>query len=241
MSRGRVMLGCGPGALASDAYMMGIPAETQRRRMEESLAAITALLACEAPVSMQTDWFTLKDARLHLAPYTAPRFPISVATSTTPSGAMAAAKHGLGMLSLGAGLPGGPQKLAEQWRMAENEAAKHGKTMDRANWRLVVNLHVAEDDETAIRQVRLGERAETETYFGEVLARPPSRSSSVSPQHRIGVISLPKTALTFLFTSSSVSPKISRRSECPTITCVTFSLASIGAETSPVNAPFCSK
>ena len=33
MSRGRVMLGCGPGALASDAYMMGIPAETQRRRM----------------------------------------------------------------------------------------------------------------------------------------------------------------------------------------------------------------
>jgi limonene 1,2-monooxygenase len=74
------------------------------------------------------------------------------------------------MLSLGAGLPGGPQKLAEQWRMAETEAAKHGKTMDRANWRLVVNLHVAEDDETAIRQVRLGERAETETYFGEVLA-----------------------------------------------------------------------
>ncbi len=178
MSRGRVMLGCGPGALASDAYMMGIPAETQRRRMEESLAAITALLACEAPVSMQTDWFTLKDARLHLAPYTAPRFPISVATSTTPSGAMAAARHGLGMLSLGAGLPGGPQKLAEQWRMAETEAAKHGKTMDRANWRLVVNLHVAEDDETAIRQVRLGERAETETYFGEVLARPPSRSEN---------------------------------------------------------------
>lgn len=178
MSRGRIMLGCGPGALASDAYMMGIPADRQRHRMEEALAAIIALLACEEPVSMQTDWFTLKDARLHLAPYTAPRFPISVATSTTPSGALAAAKHGLGMLSLGAGLPGGPQKLAEQWRMAEAEAARHGKQMDRANWRLVVNLHVAEDDETAIRQVRLGERAETESYFGEVLARPPSRSEN---------------------------------------------------------------
>lgn len=178
MSRGRIMLGCGPGALASDAYMMGIPAERQRHRMEEALAAITALLACEEPVSMQTDWFTLKDARLHLAPYTAPRFPISVATSTTPSGALAAAKHGLGMLSLGAGLPGGPQKLAEQWRMAEAEGARHGQRMDRANWRLVVNLHVAEDDETAIRQVRLGERAETEGYFGEVLARPPSRSEN---------------------------------------------------------------
>ena len=176
MSRGRIMLGCGPGALASDAYMMGIPADQQRRRMEEALAAIVALLACDAPVTMKTDWFTLNDARLHLAPYSAPRFPISVATSTTPSGALAAARHGLGMLSLGAGLPGGPQKLAEQWRMAEAEAARRGKTMDRANWRLVVNLHVAEDDEQAIRQVRLGERAETEGYFGEVLARPPTRS-----------------------------------------------------------------
>lgn len=176
MSRGRTMLGCGPGALASDAYMMGIPADQQRRRMEEALSAIVQLLACEGPVNMQTEWFTLKDARLHLAPYSSPRFPISVATSTTPSGALAAAKHGLGMLSLGAGLPGGPQKLAEQWRMAEAEAAKHGQTMDRANWRLVVNLHVAEDDETAIRQVRIGERLETEGYFGEVLARPPTRS-----------------------------------------------------------------
>ena len=134
MSRGRIMLGCGPGALASDAYMMGIPADQQRKRMEEALSAIIALLACDAPVTMQTDWFTLNDARLHLAPYSAPRFPISVATSTTPSGALAAAKHGLGMLSLGAGLPGGPQKLAEQWRMAETEAAKHGQRMDRANW-----------------------------------------------------------------------------------------------------------
>ena len=176
MTRGRAMLGCGPGALVSDAYMMGIEAKTQRPRMEEALAAIMALLACEEPVTMKTDWFELRQARLHLAPYTHPRFPISVASSTTPSGALAAAKHGLGLISLGAGLPGGPQKLAEQWRMAEAEAAKHGKAMDRANWRLVVNLHCAEDDERAMREVRVGERMETETYFGEALGRPPTRS-----------------------------------------------------------------
>ena len=39
MSRGRIMLGCGPGALVSDAAMMGIDPMDQRRRMEESLAA----------------------------------------------------------------------------------------------------------------------------------------------------------------------------------------------------------
>ncbi|MBS7788466.1 LLM class flavin-dependent oxidoreductase [Roseococcus sp. SDR] len=176
MTRGRVMLGCGPGALVSDAYMMGIEAHTQRPRMEESLQAIMRLLACDGPVTMKTDWFELREARLHLAPYTYPRFPISVASSTTPSGALAAAKHGLGLISLGAGLPGGPQKLAEQWRMAEAEAAKHGQTMDRKNWRLVVNMHCAEDDERAMRECRVGERLETETYFGETLGRPPTRT-----------------------------------------------------------------
>jgi limonene 1,2-monooxygenase len=176
MTRGRVMLGCGPGALVSDAYMMGIEAHTQRPRMEESLQAIMRLLACDGPVTMKTDWFELREARLHLAPYTWPRFPISVASSTTPSGALAAAKHGLGLISLGAGLPGGPQKLAEQWRMAEAEAAKHGQTMDRKNWRLVVNMHCAEDDERAMRDCRVGERLETETYFGETLGRPPTRT-----------------------------------------------------------------
>lgn len=176
MTRGRVMMGCGPGALVSDAYMMGIEARTQRPRMEEALSAIMQLLACEGPVTMKTDWFELREARLHLAPYTHPRFPISVASSTTPAGALAAAKHGLGLISLGAGLPGGPQKLAAQWRMAEEEAAKHGQVMDRAKWRLVVNLHVAEDDERAMHDCRIGERLETETYFGETLGRPPTRT-----------------------------------------------------------------
>ncbi|MCW8084437.1 LLM class flavin-dependent oxidoreductase [Sabulicella glaciei] len=176
MSRGRIMLGCGPGALVSDATMMGIEAKDQRRRMEEALTAIMALLRCDGPVNMKTDWFELRDARLHLAPYSHPRFPISVASSTTPSGALAAARHGLGLISLGAGLPGGPQKLAEQWRMAEEEAAKHGHAMNRAEWRLVVNLHVAEDDAAAMEQVRVGERLETVDYFGETLGRPPTRT-----------------------------------------------------------------
>src|SRR5258707_1029281 len=90
MSRGRTMMGCGPGALPSDAYMMGIEPSTQRARMEESLSAIMQLLKCEEPVTMKTDWFELKDARLHLAPYSYPHFPIACASTITPSGMIAA-------------------------------------------------------------------------------------------------------------------------------------------------------
>src|SRR5947199_7126631 len=94
----------------------------------------------------------------------------------TPAGVVAAGRHGLGVLSLGAGLPGGPEALANQWKLAEETAAKHGKRMDRKEWRLVVNVHVAEDDEEALRQVKRSERHETITYFEETLGRPPGRS-----------------------------------------------------------------
>ena len=176
LTRGRAMLGCGPGALVSDAYMLGIEPSTQRRRMDEALDAIMALLRCDGPVTMKTDWFELRDARLHLAPYTDPHFPIAVASVMTPAGITSAGKHGLGVLSLGAGLPGGPEAIAEHWRIGEETAAKHGTTMDRAKWRLVVNVHVADDDELALRQVHAGERHETVTYFEETLGRPPGRA-----------------------------------------------------------------
>jgi limonene 1,2-monooxygenase len=176
MTRGRAMLGCGPGALPSDAYMMGIEPVTQRPRMDEALEAIMRLLRCDEPVTMKTDWFELREARLHLAPYTEPHFPIAVASTITPFGVIAAAKHGLGVLSIGAGLPGGPEALAGQWKIAEETAAKHGQTMDRRKWRVVVNVHVAEDDERALQEVSKGERRETVTYFEETLGRPPGRA-----------------------------------------------------------------
>ncbi len=176
MTRGRAMLGCGPGALVSDAYMMGIEAVTQRQRMEDALDAIMALLRGDEPVSMKTDWFELREARLHLTPYTDPHFPIAVASVMTPSGMVSAGKHGLGVLSLGAGLPGGPEAIAAHWKIAEETAAQHGTSMDRRQWRLVVNVHVAEDDELALRQVHVRERHETVTYFEETLGRPPGRS-----------------------------------------------------------------
>ncbi len=178
MTRGRAMLGCGPGALVSDAYMMGIKADRQREMMDESLGAIVKLLEGREPVTLKTDWFELVEARLHLKPYTKGGFPIAVASATTPSGAMTAGKYGVGILSLGAGLPGGPAKLADSWRSAEAEAAKAGRTMDRSNWRLVINMHCAEDDEQAVREVRVGERIETQTYFSETLGRPPMRSEN---------------------------------------------------------------
>ena len=80
------MFGVGPGALPSDAYMMGIEAKQMRPMMEESLAGIVALLISDEPVTMHTEWFTLNEARLQLRPYTRPHFELAVACTISPAG-----------------------------------------------------------------------------------------------------------------------------------------------------------
>jgi limonene 1,2-monooxygenase len=156
LTRGRVMLGCGPGALPSDAFMMGINPEDQRRMMEESLEAILELLAGDAPVNRETDWFTLRDARLQLRPYSHPRFEIAVAAQVSPSGPRAAGRFGLGLLSLGATSAGGFDVLGSHWGVMEERAAEFGQTVDRRAWRLVGPMHIAETEEQARRDVEYG-------------------------------------------------------------------------------------
>jgi limonene 1,2-monooxygenase len=153
MTRGRAMLGVGPGLLTSDAYQMGIDPTSQRPRMAEALDAIMALLRREGPVTMQTDWFTLRDARLQLASYSYPHLPIAVATSFTPSGPIAAGRHGLGLLSV-AGAD--DERFSRTWGWVEEAAAAAGRQVNRAEWRVVLTFHLADSKERAIDDLREG-------------------------------------------------------------------------------------
>ncbi|HEY3799739.1 MAG TPA: LLM class flavin-dependent oxidoreductase [Caulobacteraceae bacterium] len=155
MTRGRVMFGVGPGALSSDAYMMGIPIDKQRDRMDEALGVIVRLLRGEE-VSHESDWFTLNRARLQMTPYSRPSVEIAVASQVSPTGARAAGRHGLGLLSLGATSDGGFNALASNWAIAEELAKDNGQTMDRSLWRLVGPMHIAETREQAMADVRFG-------------------------------------------------------------------------------------
>jgi limonene 1,2-monooxygenase len=155
MTRGRVMFGVGPGALSSDAYMMGIPIAKQRDMMDEALAVLVRLLRGEE-VSHESDWFKLNRARLQMTPYSRPSVEIAVASQVSPTGARAAGRHGLGLLSLGATSDGGFNALASNWAIAEELARDNGQTMDRSAWRLVGPMHIAETREKAMADVRFG-------------------------------------------------------------------------------------
>jgi len=173
MTEGRAMLGCGPGALTSDAYMMGIDPVTQRQKMGESLDAIMQLLRTREPVNMETDWFRLRDARLQLANYTDPHPHVAVAASFTPSGPTAAGKHGVGLLSV-AGVSN--DAFERTWGWAEEASAESGKPISRADWKVVIPIHLADSKEEAIADVREGYRRQA--YVGDRLD---SSSPSAAP------------------------------------------------------------
>jgi limonene 1,2-monooxygenase len=50
----------------------------------------------------------------------------------------------------------GPADLEALWRIAEESAEKHGKTMDRNEWRLSIPVHLADTREQAFEEARIG-------------------------------------------------------------------------------------
>lgn len=173
LTRGRVILGVGPGALASDALMFGINPERQREMMDESLGVIIRLFESTVPLTVKSDWFELNEAVLQLRPYQQPSIPVAVASVQSPAGVMVAGKYGAGVLSLS--VPRDTVRkttLKELWTIGEETAEKHGKTLRREDWSLVVSVHLAESRKEAIEDVRLGSGRELNEYFGATLGQP---------------------------------------------------------------------
>jgi len=171
LTRGRLMIGVGPGALPSDAFMMGIDPAKQRDMMEESLEAMLLLLAGDEPVNYETDWFRLVKARLQMRPYQRPFPEVAVAAQVSPAGPRAAGRFGCSLLSIGATSAGGFDILGAHWDVMEERAAEFGTTVDRSKWRLVGPMHIADTKEQAIEDVGFG-LAEWVDYFQRVAALP---------------------------------------------------------------------
>jgi limonene 1,2-monooxygenase len=162
MTRGRAMLGVGPGSLPTDSAMIGLNPTQTRELLGTNLDIILRLLRGES-VTAETPTHSLFDARLQLAPYSDPLFDIAVAAVASPTGARLAGTHGLGLLSIGATLSAdGFDALAHHWDVMEERATAAGTQVDRSGWRLVSPFHLAETADQAYREVEYG----IEHWFG---------------------------------------------------------------------------
>ncbi len=179
LTRGRAMFGVGPGSLPSDAFMQGIPTPRVRDRMEEAIGPLVQLLNGET-VNAKTDWFELNNASLQFPSYHENGVEMAVANQVSPTGARAAGKFGLSLLSIGATSAGAFNALAANWAIAEDTAREHSHTMQRAGWRLVGPVHVAETREKARANAKYG-IARWIDYMSKVAALPLGTPAGVDP------------------------------------------------------------
>ena len=171
MSNGRAMFGSGPGALPSDARTLGIDPMVQRDRQDEAIGVILRLLRGEERFSYHSEWFELNEAKLQLLPVQ-DDMPMVTASSISPSGMTLAGKYGMGVLSIASNSTEGIQALPTQWSFAEDAAEKHGQTVDRKNWRVMMAFHLAESREQARNEAVDGLQRWHNEYNVWTLGRP---------------------------------------------------------------------
>ncbi len=187
MTRGRAMLGAGPGALVSDAKALGITPERQRDMMDEALDVMIRLFNGET-VTRKTDWFELNEARLQIRPYANEPIQIATASVFTPSGARSAGRFGTGLMAMGGTSPEGIAAATRNWEIATETAAANGHPMERRDWRLVGLVHIAETREQAFANVRYG-IDEWIQYFEDVATHPmvPPEGKGDPAEHLVSV------------------------------------------------------
>ena len=170
MTGGRAIFGAGPGALPSDAHTLGIDPMVQRDRQDHAIGVIRRLFKGER-VTDKTDWYTMQDAALQLLPLQED-MEFVVASQISPSGMTLAGKYGIGIISLGSMSDQGLLSLPTQWGFAESAAKKHGTTVDRKNWRVLLSWHVAETREKAREEAKHGLLRWHNEYITGTLQRP---------------------------------------------------------------------
>lgn len=174
MTRGRVIFGSGPGALPSDAHTLNIDPVTQRDRQDEAMGVIARLLRGEERFSHESDWFTLRDAELQILPLQ-DEMEMATASSLSPSGMTLAGKYGCGVISIASTSSEGLAALPTQWGFAETAASEHGQTVDRRNWRVMMQWHIAETRDQARQEAVHGLHRWHNEYNVGVLGRPGAR------------------------------------------------------------------
>ena len=153
--------------------MMGIDATTQRARMDEAMGVILRLFTELEPLTYKSEWFELNEALLQIRPFQRPLMPLAVASVQSPAGVALAGKYGAAVLTITT--PRDPSSggtdLKGLWDIAEESAAEHGQEVSRADWRLVLPVHLAETRKQALDQARLGAGRYQREYFERTMGR----------------------------------------------------------------------
>jgi alkanesulfonate monooxygenase SsuD/methylene tetrahydromethanopterin reductase-like flavin-dependent oxidoreductase (luciferase family) len=159
MAQGRLMLGVGSGGVSTDWGMFNVDgaAGDAREMTAEALDIMMKFWTSEAPFKFEGKFWTVSRPEdqhggnfgFHLKPFQKPHPPIGIAglSSGSPTLAMAGTR---GFLPLSLCL--GTAYLAGHWTTYAQAAEAAGRTPSRNDWRIGVDVYIAETDAEAREQ-----------------------------------------------------------------------------------------
>lgn len=160
---GRLIYGFGAGGLPTDWALHNMDGEVMRPRMRESLDIIRRLTEAREPISYEGEFWQGQDREIQVRPYKGRNPEFALAGLTGVSSFELAGAHGWGSLSVHFTPPkfeNNPSFVDLEGHAAALEASARGAGRDpvaaRRQWRLVRECFVAEDRESAVRQIRAG-------------------------------------------------------------------------------------
>jgi alkanesulfonate monooxygenase SsuD/methylene tetrahydromethanopterin reductase-like flavin-dependent oxidoreductase (luciferase family) len=160
MLQGRFMCGIAAGGIPTDFPLVGIDPTTGKNRemMRESIEIMLKIWTeIDGPWEYKGRYWTVRNPepvggyRPHLRPYQKPHPPIGIA-SISPNSSSIRYAGTMGFLPMS--LTFNVDYLKDHWTQVSEGAAEAGRPVDRRDWRLVREIHVAESDKEAKEWVR---------------------------------------------------------------------------------------
>ena len=150
-------------------------------------------------VSLETDWFTLKNARLQLDSYSKPMMEMAVTSIKSPAGAISAGKFGAGLLVLG-GMSDEALKIqCSNWEVCQETAKSNDQMVGRNKWRITVMTHLSDSLDQAKDDLQFGLKKWLD-YSHNVLPNSPFPDSIQDPinygiENKILLVGTPEDAI----------------------------------------------
>jgi alkanesulfonate monooxygenase SsuD/methylene tetrahydromethanopterin reductase-like flavin-dependent oxidoreductase (luciferase family) len=172
MAQGRLMLGIGAGAHAGDWQLFGVDGQggEHRRKMFEALKIMQMVWSAEGGEEYAGEFWTVRVPeplygglnRHHIRPLQKPHPPIGVAGLSPRSDSLVFAGE-QGFLPLSVNL--NARFTVGHWLAYEEAAARVGHAVSRENWRITIEVFVADTDAEAERWCLEGGMARQQREF----------------------------------------------------------------------------
>jgi alkanesulfonate monooxygenase SsuD/methylene tetrahydromethanopterin reductase-like flavin-dependent oxidoreductase (luciferase family) len=178
MLRGRFLLGVGAGVGRADAVAVGVLQADRNAMMEEALGHMLALWSGEPPYRLTGEFWNITTENTQwpelglgemVRPYQKPHPPL-VGASGDPASKRVVTMGRRGWLLLSSDtIP--PGRLAEQWASYVQGSEETGRDADRADWRVVRSILVADDEKQAKAYGRTDPHSPYREHFEHFLTK----------------------------------------------------------------------